>query len=93
MIENNISEKRCTTCLVSKKITEFYKKGNRIESTCKECKKDKRRTTYVSKKDTDDFDRLFRLFNLVLDLEKSSLDKLESDIDRVLISHRHKNVA
>lgn len=93
MIEKKLSEKSCTTCLVTKSTKEFYKKGNGFESKCKECKRTKRRTTYVSKKSTDDFDRIMRLFNLVLDLEESSLTKLESDIDKVLISHTYKQVA
>ena len=93
MIEKKLSEKTCTTCLVTKSTKEFYKKGNGFESTCKECKKNKRRTTYVSKKSTDDFDRIMRLFNLVLDLEESNLANLESDIDKILISHTYKQVA
>lgn len=93
MSENKISEKTCTTCLSVKSTKEFYRKGTGFENTCKECKKNKRRATYVSKKSTDDFDRIMRLFNLVLDLEESDLAKLESDIDRLLISHSYNQVA
>ena len=32
-------------------------------------------------------------FNLVLDLEESSLAELESDIDKILISYTYKQVA
>ncbi|MCK5073272.1 MAG: hypothetical protein KAQ98_07580 [Bacteriovoracaceae bacterium] len=39
--------KTCSKCLVEKSLDEFYRKGSRIDSWCKFCKKKKRRANYI----------------------------------------------
>lgn len=41
--------KVCTKCGKEKSIEEFYKNGNRMQSTCKDCFKESIRNTYLEK--------------------------------------------
>lgn len=93
MNKEKTSEKSCTSCLKVKNLKDFYKKGSRYESICKECKKKKKRTTYVSRRKTDDFDRMMKIFNLMLDSEEAELKRIENEIDQILISTSYKQVS
>lgn len=90
---NEASEKCCTTCLVTKKVTEFYSKGKRTDSICKSCIKKKRKTKYVTIQKASDFNRILNLFDLIFECENSALTKLENDIDKILITYNYKTVA
>jgi hypothetical protein len=41
--------RKCTKCLSLKDVNDFYSKGNRIASECKQCKKSIKKAKYVAK--------------------------------------------
>lgn len=47
--------KKCTTCKIQKPLSEFYKKADRIQSSCKDCNK----TYKKNKPNPDDWITLF----------------------------------
>ena len=44
-----MTEKACTSCKIVKEIGEFYSKGKRVDSSCKECIKIRKRVKIVAK--------------------------------------------
>ena len=48
-------EKVCTSCSKSKKISDFYSKGKRVDSKCKECVKKKKSKVYSKRKKMFEF--------------------------------------
>jgi hypothetical protein len=77
--------KKCTKCLVDLPLSEFYSMGNRVDSWCKECKKSKRRSKYVSTKSVDTFDRLKRCLDLLYEVEKKELDAINERLEEMVV--------
>lgn len=83
--ESNAHDKRrCTTCLQELPLTEFYSKGKRRDSTCKECKKKKARTTYVRAKKTTPLKVLNRFIDLMTEIELEMVRDLNNQITEVI---------
>lgn len=40
------NERRCSSCQQIKNLNEFYPKGNRVDKTCKDCRRIERRERY-----------------------------------------------
>lgn len=51
--EGPTSGKTCSACGISKPVTEFYSKGNRTDSACKDCQTQKKRAKYLANKNQD----------------------------------------
>lgn len=88
MVNKEVTQKECSKCKKTLDISEFYKKGDRLESSCKSCKRKKRNTTYVSKKFTDAHHRLSCFFDLIFEHEHHTLDQLEKNIDDALTNFK-----
>ncbi len=86
-------KKICTKCLVEKSSNDFYSKGNRLDSICKECKRSNRKAKYVSKKQCDEFNSLTAFFEIIFDSEIEELKRLNQNCDRILRSHQQKEAA
>jgi len=80
--------KKCTTCLKLLPISNFYKKGNRHESVCKECKKKKRSATYVTKRNSKKLESIIALVEVMIESDLEHLSKLENKIDKILIKSK-----
>ena len=68
--------KTCTKCLQSKSTSDFYSKGDRLESICKECKKKKSRSRHSSKVDKEGVEvvnRLKQVSEIVYEQEMTTL--------------------
>ena len=76
--------KTCTKCGAVKQQTDFYKKGERLESICKECKKQKRRLDYRLTLTEKDKRRWAKVMNTVLDFYIARQDKLLNEIDTLI---------
>jgi len=82
-----LTHKDCTKCLVSKNKNQFYFKGSRIDSWCKECRKIKRRASYIVGKNELNKADLKRLKSFVKELitqEINSLNKLSLEISEFI---------
>ena len=71
-------------------VHDFYRKGNRLDSSCKQCKKQKSKTTYVSKKNPSNFSDLNRFIDLVIELDLKRLTDFERYVNQ-LIQERNSN--
>lgn len=85
------SKKVCTTCLLSLPASDFYSKGNRQDSICKCCKKQKGKSTYLAKKKTSSGADIFRFIDVISTLQLKQLNLLELRMNR-LINEGRKNV-
>ena len=84
-LENKIETVRtCTKCLVDLPVTEFYSMGNRMDSWCKCCKKQKRKTTYVSSKNSDIFGRIRTCFEMIHKIELDQLNEINVQLERMI---------
>lgn len=81
---NAHDKKRCTTCLQDFPVTAFYSKGNRRDSVCKECKKQKARTTYVRTKKTTPLKVLNRFIDLMTEIELDLVRDLRNEINQAI---------
>ena len=78
--------KRCTSCVAEKSHDEFYSKGSRLDSICKECKKERSRADYRFKLSSRDRERLATLANTLLDFHLERQRQLISDIDMLVLT-------
>jgi hypothetical protein len=79
--------KICTTCLVSRPAHQFYSKGNRLDASCKECVKDKRRTTYLAHRNVLSKSQDVKLrdaFALMIEMQTKFVDYQIQEVDRVI---------
>jgi hypothetical protein len=67
--------KTCTKCLADLPIDDFYSKGNRVDSRCKPCVKSTKKSKYVAKEQVLRIDSLFKIFELISELEVLTLNK------------------
>lgn len=84
-------KKVCTTCLSTLPLSDFYSKGNRQDSCCKKCKKQKSKTTYLKKKKIPNIEGIKRFITLVVELECKRLQDFENELS-IFINERRKNV-
>lgn len=76
--------KKCSKCLVEFSTTEFYSKGNRLDSWCKSCKKSERKSTYVSQKEVQAFDGLVQIGNIVYESEVNRLMEMNERLEKMI---------
>lgn len=76
--------KCCTSCNVEKSNDEFYSKGNRLDSICKSCKKERSRADYRFTFGPRDKERLSLLASRLLDFHLQRQRELINDIDCLL---------
>lgn len=50
---SSTSQKQCSKCNVVKPLSDFYSKGTRHDSACKECQKKKKQAKYVAERKQD----------------------------------------
>lgn len=74
----------CTSCALTKGSGDFYRKGDRLDSNCKECKRGSRRKRYISNNDKATFGRLIRIVDLVYENEGKLLDLMGDRLNAVL---------
>jgi hypothetical protein len=80
----NVQLKICTQCDSSLPITEFYKKGDRIDSACRNCVKIKKQMRYVHKEMEFSAENMMRLFDVVHDYELKIIKKQILFLDKVI---------
>ena len=76
--------KKCSWCGIKKPGSEFYKKGKRLDSECKRCKKDKRNNRYkfhLTEKDISDF---HAVANKILEYQLGVLKAYNSNLKNLL---------
>ena len=76
--------RRCTKCLVIKKINDFYKKRNQRDTTCKECKRSIRKAKYQFTKNKNKMNVLIKFFDIIFDSEIESLKRFEKKCDKII---------
>lgn len=86
----NQDSKQCTTCLQLLPLSNFYSKGKRRDSICKNCKKQKSKATYLRDKKVIPQKELNRFIQLMKELELKALDDLENKMIQ-LINERKKD--
>ncbi len=80
--------RKCTKCLDQLDSFHFYSKGNRLDSICKSCKKEKRRSTYVSQHSEELFDRIIKVFETIYESERCFLELQKKKLDEILSRHQ-----
>jgi hypothetical protein len=75
-----LDKKRCTTCLQEFPASNFYSKGNRRDSICKDCKKKKAKATYVRERKSTPIKELNRFMTLVKEVEMEILNEFENEL-------------
>lgn len=83
--------KSCSQCKKTKFVSEYYLKGDRIDSICKECKKAARNKSYVSKSSADVFDTCAKLFDCYFEVELKSLNKIADRLEALLLRATREN--
>lgn len=76
--------KRCTNCEKEKRFEDFYSKGNRLESVCKECKKERSRSDYRLKFSDSDKERIKLLVDTVVNFHLQRQCEVASEINDLL---------
>ena len=76
--------KRCTSCSVEKPHEEFYSKGSRLDSICKDCKKERSRTDYRFKFGPRDKERFASLVNALLDFHLDRQRQVIAELDALI---------
>ena len=82
-MSTSLEKKTCTKCLAQLSLDNFYRKGNRLDSWCKECKKKKRRANHlVSKNELNktDQDRLNKVVKIAIEHEIHQLKEINKEI-------------
>ena len=76
--------KKCTMCLVDLSLDNFYSKGNRLDSACKECVKSNKKAKYVSREIELNVDRLKKIFDIIVAIEIKTINTQISKLDEVI---------
>jgi hypothetical protein len=85
MITQNIeSTKTCTKCGKELPICEFYTKGWRIDSQCKKCVCENKKSKYVNKQDEISFSALIKILQLIQELEINQITLAIKLLDEVI---------
>lgn len=79
--------RHCSRCNSELPRHAFYAKGSRLDSACRECKKDMSRATYQAKKDRDSFNNLLKFVNLMCELECCRVDRECTYLDQIIRRH------
>lgn len=77
-------KKACTTCLQEFPSSSFYSKGNRLDSVCKICKKQKSKTTYLRDKKSPPLKELNQFINLMKELNIKTLDDFDNKLKNII---------
>ena len=79
-----VSDRACTNCGSKKPSDDFYRKGPRLESICKECKRTKRRFDYRFQMSKGDSARLQKLTHIVLDHYIKEYAAMNDEIEKTI---------
>lgn len=82
--------KKCAQCDLNLPLSKFYSKGRRKDNLCKNCRKKKRSTTYVSQKNQDEYYRLLKFFDLLFDSKIKRIEELNSELDKIINNQKYK---
>ena len=82
--------KQCSTCLEALPISEFYSKGNRTDSSCKRCVRQKKRSTYLEQKDKYNLDHVRRAVDILLDWELEKLKEYNRNLKEAIEQCQNK---
>ena len=77
-------KKTCTTCLQELGLHSFYSKGNRTDSVCKTCKKQKAKATYLRKKNLPRIADLNKFIKVAAELEIKMLSSFETKLENLI---------
>ena len=77
-------KKSCTTCLEELPSSSFYSKGNRLDSVCKFCKKQKSKTTYLRDKKSPPLKELNQFINLMKEINVKTLDEFDNKLKNII---------
>lgn len=84
--------KTCTTCLKALPLGEFYTKGSRYESFCKNCKKLRVRATYLAKRKSisqaDVQANVMRFVELAATLHLQRLNAFEKQLSQLILEKK-----
>ncbi len=83
--------KTCTTCLASLPVSEFYSKGNRHESFCKKCKKQRVKATYLAKRKSLSLADIRRFIELTATLQLERMRAFENELSQIIKERRNRN--
>lgn len=81
--------KQCTKCLAYLSPSEFYSKGNRLDSECKKCRRLRRRTTYVSQNARSSLARVRSVIDRSVSWEIERLRALREETQRIIRCAAH----
>ena len=79
-----LERKICTQCRAEKPATEFYRKGDRLESSCKECKRAKKREDYRLNLNVKGKQRLCDVLGLVTGYRIAQIEATLSDVESLI---------
>lgn len=80
----NLPTKICSQCNRTLPVTEFYKKGDRIDSSCRDCVKVKKQMRYVPKEMEFSAENMIKLFDVVHDYEIKMIKNQITLLDRII---------
>jgi hypothetical protein len=75
--------RKCTKCLDKFEPSQFYSKGNRLDSICKSCKKAKRRSTYVVKQAQSNFAKIIKILDVIYEREFHFLEEQLKKLSKI----------
>lgn len=84
-IEHSVSSRTCTVCGFVKGQKDFYLKGTRLESICKDCKREKSRNQYKAKTICRESSRWVEIAEKVLDFHLKRQVEIFADIDLLIL--------
>lgn len=83
-METSLLTKLCSTCLLTRPLAEFYSKGNRQDSACKDCTKKRKRSTYVATKPEYSVENLNNALGLLLDFELARVERVNEQLREII---------
>lgn len=86
-----VEKKSCATCLAVLPYSEFYSKGNRIDSACKKCKKLKSKATYLRKRNVSSAAGIMGFIDIMAELQLKQVKTLRQRIRETLLE-RNLNI-
>lgn len=82
--------KQCTKCLARKPSKDFYSKGKRRSSKCKQCEKEEKKTNYVARKNCMDVTTLKRMFDIIYCHQILQVQSEIEKLDEVIANAKSK---
>jgi hypothetical protein len=83
-LEQAVEQKICTVCKTTKAIAEFYRKGEKFESSCKPCKRAKKRAAYRFSWGVAERERFCKVAEAILDFSIENLKAANTEFAQVI---------